>query len=212
MRWLVIYLLILALIWLFITDKTWRRGLLATVTVAFGVFMLALSLTEDPNQANTDAGTSQELNQTRQREAIQYGALTAKDIAIGATSITNPNRTVFDSQGRELIQPELDKWQLQTTLTNRSDKYAARAVVMQFQVYSCPVFYKTPQSEITLESLAANCTSIASKSFQHGNQSIEPGKSVNVETVIVFSDRPEPRNPRYWLSVQSVSAIQAAGS
>ena len=46
MRWLIVYLLLIAVIWLFITNRTWRRGLLVVATAGFGVFMLAFTLTQ----------------------------------------------------------------------------------------------------------------------------------------------------------------------
>ena len=56
MRWLVIYLLLIAVIWLFVTNRMWRRSLLAFSTIVFGVFMLLFTLSQRKVQRGPPAG------------------------------------------------------------------------------------------------------------------------------------------------------------
>jgi cell division protein FtsW (lipid II flippase) len=58
MRWLIIYLLAMAVIWLFIRNTSWRRGLMAAVTTVFAVLMIILTLSEDDSD-NAEATANQ---------------------------------------------------------------------------------------------------------------------------------------------------------
>jgi cell division protein FtsW (lipid II flippase) len=58
MRWLIIYLLAMAVIWLFIKGTSWRRGLMAAVTTVFAVLMIILTLSEDDSD-NAEATANQ---------------------------------------------------------------------------------------------------------------------------------------------------------
>ncbi len=139
MRWLVIYLLMIAVIWLFVTNRVWRRGLLAFATIVFGVFMLIFTLTQ--RDTEDDVKTVDRFSEVRRQESLTFGAVKKTDIAIGQTSLTNPSQTVFDSAGRERVVSDLFKWQLQTSFTNRSNEFTVASVTLQVTLYSCPVFY-----------------------------------------------------------------------
>ncbi len=97
MRWLVIYLLLIAVIWLFVTNRMWRRSLLAFSTIVFGVFMLLFTLSQ--RDTNEEIKTADRFNEVRRQESVTFGAVKTTDIGIGETSLTNPVRTVFDSAG-----------------------------------------------------------------------------------------------------------------
>jgi hypothetical protein len=65
MRWLIIYLLAMAVIWLFIKGTSLRRGLMAAVTTLFVMLMIILTLSENnsdnagllPNQRAVQPGS-----------------------------------------------------------------------------------------------------------------------------------------------------------
>lgn len=204
MRWLVIYLLLIAVIWLFVTDKMWRRGLLAFATIMFGAFMLIFTLTQQ--EVETEIKTADRFSEVRRQESLTYGAVKTTDIAIGQTSLTNPNRTVFDSAGRERVEPDLFTWQLQTVLTNRSTEFTVASVTLRVTLYSCPVFYDVVQADIDPGKLNANCTVIGTRTVGFDPLELKPAGSFQGEQIVTFPNQPEPRNPRYWIQVQTVTA------
>lgn len=206
MRWLIIYLLLISVIWLFVTNRMWRRGLLAFSTIVFGVFMLIFTLTQQDTEA--DIKTADRYSEVRKQESVTYGAVKTTDIAIGQTSLTNPNRTVFESGGRERVVPDLFKWQLQTLLTNRSTEFTVTSLTLQVTLYSCPVFYDVVQADIDPGKLDANCTVIGTRTVGFDPIQLKPGGDYQGEQIVTFPNQPEPRNPRYWIRVQTVTAKQ----
>lgn len=206
MRWLVIYLLLIAVIWLFVTNRVWRRGLVAFATIVFGVFMLIFTLTQ--REIEADIKTADRFSEARKQESLTYGAVKKTDIAIGQTSLTNPSQTVFDGAGRERIVSDLFKWQLQTSLTNRSTEFIVTNVTLQVTLYSCPVFYDVVQADIDPGKLNANCTVIGTRTVGFDPLDLKPAESYQGQQIITFPNQPEPRNPRYWITVQTVTAKQ----
>ncbi len=204
MRWLIFYLLIVAVIWLFIRNTGMRRGLLATVSVVFAVFMLLFTLTE--KEGDTGSQTAEQFDQARQREASQYTSAKPSDVALGKTSLTNATRTLNDSSGRQTTQPDLFRWTLKTTLSNRLDSASIDTVMLQVRLFSCPDFFDTPQQDVTPTLLAGNCTRIGTRSLGLNALDLKPGASLDAEQPITFPNQPEPRNPRYWIDVQTVTA------
>ncbi len=206
MRWLIIYLLLIAIIWLFITNRPWRRGLLALTTAAFAVFMLMFTLTQKDNGQNVE--TAERFSEVRKRESVIYDAVKASDIAIDQTSLSNTTRIVFNSAGKERVEPDLFKWQLQTVLTNRSTEFTVGGLTMRITLYSCPVFYTEAQADVDPVKLTANCAVIGTRTVGFDSLGLKPAETYVGEQVITFPNQPEPRNPRYWIEVQSVTALQ----
>lgn len=206
MRWLVIYLLLIAVIWLFVTNRLWRRGLLAFATIVFGVFMLIFTLTQ--RDTDSEVKTADRFTEVRRQESVTFGAVKTTDIAIGQTSLTNPVRTVFDSAGRERSEPDLFRWQLQTSLTNRSTQFTVASVTLRVTLYSCPAFYDVVQADIDPGKLTANCTVIGTRTVGFDPLELKPSENYQGEQVVTFPNQPEPRNPRYWIQVQTVTAKQ----
>lgn len=204
MRWLIIYLLLIAVIWLFVTNTMWRRGLLALSTVVFGVFMLIFTLTQ--RDVDADIKTADRYSEVRRQESLTYGAVKKTDIAIGRTSLANPTRTVFDSAGRERVEPDLFRWQLQTLLTNRSAEFTVTSVTLRVTLYSCPVFYDVDQADVDPGQLDANCTVIGTRTVGFDPIQLKPAGNYQGEQIVTFPNQPEPRNPRYWIEVQTVTA------
>ncbi len=204
MRWLIIYLLLIAVIWLFITNRTLRRGMLAVATVVFGVFMLAFTLTQ--RDVAPEVKTAEQFSEIRKRETLTYGALKPGDIAIGQTSLTNPGRSVFDSAGRERIEPYLYTWKLQASLTNRSTEFTVGSLTLRIILYSCPTFYDVTQADVDPGKLTANCTVIGTRSVGFDPLLLKPTDTYEVSQTVNFPNQPEPRNPRYWIEVQTVTA------
>jgi len=206
MRWLIVYLLAVAVIWLFVKNTTWRRGLLAVVTAAFAVLMIALVLTEGPPQERSPPRTDEKLSAVRQSEAVLYGALKPSDIAINTSSLTNTETVRFDHSGREIRQPNALQWRLETRITNRSADYAARDVRLNLMLYSCPPFFDTPQSDVSDRELRGACSRIGQRTVGLDNISLKPGASHDDNRIITFPNQLEASNPRYWIEVQSVNA------
>ena len=206
MRWLIIYLLLIAVIWLFVTNRVWRRSLLLTATVLFGVFMLLFTLTQ--HEIERDVKTAETYSEVRKLEALTHGALKPSDIAIGRTSFTNPNHTVFDSAGRERTEPDLFKWQLLVLFTNRLTEFTVGSLSLRVTLYSCPVFYDVPQADVDPGKLDANCTVIGKRTVGFDPIRIKPGDTLQGEQIVTFPNQPDPRNPRYWIEVQTVAATQ----
>jgi hypothetical protein len=207
MRWLVIYLLLIAIIWLFVTNRMWRRGLLAFSTIVFGVFMLIFTLAQ--RDIDGEVKTADRFTEVRRQESVTFGAVKTTDIAIGQTSLTNPVRTVFDSAGRERAEPDLFRWQLQTVLTNRSTEFTVASVTLRVTLYSCPVFYDVVQADVDPGKLNANCTVIGTRTVGFDPLELKPAESYQGDQIVTFPNQPEPRNPRYWIQVQTVTAKQA---
>ncbi len=204
MRWLIVYLLLIAVIWLFITNRVWRRSLLATATVLFGVFMLLFTLSQ--REIEDAATTADTFSQVRKLETLTHGTLRPSDIAIDRTSFANPDHTVFDSAGRERIEPDLFKWQLQTAFTNRSTQFTVGSLTLRVTLYSCPVFYQVAQPDVDPGKLDANCTVIGRRSVGFDPIRVKPAETYQGEQIVTFPNQPEPRNPRYWIEVQTVAA------
>ncbi|MEM7635566.1 MAG: hypothetical protein AAF299_13455 [Pseudomonadota bacterium] len=206
MRWLVIYLLLIAVIWLFVTNRMWRRGLLAFSTIVFGVFMLIFTLTQ--RDTEDAVKTADRFTEVRKQERVTFGAVKANDIGLSQTSLTNPSQTVFDTSGRERVVTDQFRWQLQTLLTNRSTEFTVASVTLQVKLYSCPVFYDVAQADIDPGQLNANCTVIGTRTVGFGPLDLKPAENFQGEQIVTFPNQPEPRNPRYWIEVQTVTAKQ----
>lgn len=206
MRWLIIYLLIMAVLWLFMKGSTLRRALMAGVTAVFAVLMVVLVITEKQPGDDAPPPTDQQLSDVRQFEAVRYGALVPSDIAINASSLTNTETVQSDPSGREVVRKNPFEWRLVTSITNRSEKYAARDVGLHVQLYSCPPFFSTPQAEVTLDGLRAACSRIGQRRVGFENIALQPGASHDDERIITFPNQTEASNPRYWIEVQTVSA------
>jgi hypothetical protein len=206
MRWLIIYLLAVAVIWLFVRNTVWRRGLLAMVTAGFAVLMIALALTEQQQGAVAPTQTDRQLSEVRQSEALRYGALKPSDIAISSSNLTSTEVVGTDPSGRELRRPDPFRWQLTTRISNRSETYTARDVGLRVQLYSCPPFFATPQAEVTLEALRAACSRVGQRTVGLEKISLAPGESHDDERIINFPNQLVASNPRYWIEVQTVTA------
>ena len=206
MRWLIIYLLLIAVIWLFITNRVWRRSLLVIATVVFGVFMLLFTVTQRDIAENVK--TADTFSEARKLETLTHGTLKPGDIAIAGTSFTNPDHTVFDSAGRERTEPDLFKWQLRAMFTNRSTKFTAGSLTLRVTLYSCPVFYDVAQADVDPGKLEANCTVIGRRTVGFDPIRLKPADTYQGEHIVTFPNQPDPRNPRYWIEVQTVSATQ----
>ena len=206
MRWLIIYLLLIAVIWLFITNRVWRRSLLVIATVVFGVFMLLFTLTQ--RELEEDVKTADTFSEVRKLETLTHGTLKPGDIAIGRTSFTNPDHTVFDSAGRERTEPDLFKWQLQAIFTNRSTEFTVGSLTLKVTLYSCPAFYDVAQADVDPGKLDANCTVIGRRSVGFDPIRVKPAETYQGEQIVTFPNQPDPRNPRYWIEVQTVAATQ----
>ena len=206
MRWLIVYLLAVAVIWLFVKNTIWRRGLLAVVTAVFAVLMIALVLTENKPQEGSPPRTDEKLSEVRQSEAMRYGAMKPSDIAISASDLANTETVETGPSGREVRRPNPFQWQLTTRISNRSDTYTARDVGLRVQLYSCPAFFSTPQAELTLEGLRTACSRVGLRTVGLEKIALAPGESHSDERVITFPNQLEASNPRYWIDVQTVSA------
>ena len=206
MRWLIVYLLLIAVIWLFVTNRVWRRSLLVVATVLFGVFMLVFTLTQ--RELEEDVKTAETFSQVQKLETLTHGTLKPGDIGIGRTSFTNPQHTVFDSAGRERTEPDLFTWLLATAFTNRSEQLTVGSLSLRATLYSCPVFYDVPQEDVDPGKLDANCTVIGRRTVGFNPLRIDPGDTVRAEQVVTFPNQPDPRNPRYWIEVQTVTATR----
>ena len=206
MRWLIIYLLTVAVIWLFVKNTTWRRGLLAVVSAVFAVLMIVLTLTEQEASQDAPLPTDRQLSEVRQFEAMRYGAMKPSDIAIGSSSLANTETIGTDPSGREMRRPNPFQWQLSTRITNRSETYTARDVGLRVQLYSCPPFFATPQLEVTLEALRAACSRVGQRTVGLEKIALAPGETHSDERIIDFPNQIEATNPRYWIEVQTVSA------
>lgn len=206
MRWLIVYLLAMAIIWLFMKDSTLRRGLMAAITAAFAVLMVVLVLTETPPDESAPPRTDERLSEVRQSEAVLYGALKPSDIAINTSSLANTETVRFDHSGREIRQPNPLQWRLQTSITNRSADYTARDVRLNVLLYSCPPFFDTPQSGVTDGDLRSACSRIGQRTVGLDGIALKPGAAHEDERVISFPNQLEASNPRYWIEVQSVNA------
>ncbi|MEE4237698.1 MAG: hypothetical protein V2I51_13345 [Anderseniella sp.] len=206
MRWLIIYLLAVAVIWLFVRNTTWRRGLLATVSAIFAVLMIALTLSE--KQAGQDAPppTAQRLDQVRQSEAMRHGALKPSDIAINSSSLSNTETTVTDTSGRDITRSNPLQWRLVTSISNRSTTYTARDVGLRVMLYACPTFFSTPQADITANDLRSACSRVGQRTVGLEKIALAPGETHNDERIITFPNQLEATNSRYWIEVQTVSA------
>jgi hypothetical protein len=204
MRWLIVYLLLVAVIWLFVANTNLRRAILAATTVLFAAFIVLFTVIEKPDAPET--ATAEQFKQARQKETVRYGAVTAADIAIDKTSLNNASRTIFDSAGREQTVPDLYNWEFETSLTNRSTQYTVDSISVRLSLYSCPQFYDVPQTEVDPGRLSANCTIIGRRSIDLDQLGLKPGQSTTDKRSITFPNQSEPRNPRYWLEVQSATA------
>ncbi len=206
MRWLIIYLLLIAVIWLFVTNRIWRRSSLAIATIVFAVFMLLFTLTQRDIEENVK--TADTFSEVRKLETLTHGTLKPGDIAIAGTSFTNPDHTVFDSAGRERTEPDLFTWQLRGLFTNRSEEFTVGSLTLRVTLYSCPVFYDVPQADVDPDKLGANCTVIGRRTVGFDPVLLKPGETYLGEQIVTFPNQPDPRNPRYWIEVQTVSATQ----
>jgi hypothetical protein len=208
MRWLIVYLVAVAATWLLVANDTWRRALLGVITVVFAVLMVMLALMPEDSEQQSD--TARQFDEVRQQEAVRYGALKPSDIAIVSTGLANPVERTFDSAGKVLMRPDLYRWELKTVLENTSESVTAGDITLRLRLFSCPAFFDTPQVDVTPRILDANCSMIGSRSIGLNGVNLQPGKRLEETRTVRFADQPEPRNPRYWLSVQSVAA--AAGN
>lgn len=206
MRWLIIYLLAVAVIWLFVRNTTWRRGLLAAVSAVFAVLMVALTLSEKQPGEGAPAPTAQRLDQVRQSEAVRYGAMKPSDIAINSSTLTNTETTVTDTSGREISRPNPLQWRLVTSIANRSSTYTARDVGLRIMLYACPSFFSTPQSDVSANELRGACSRVGQRTVGLEKIALAPGETHNDERIIDFPNQLEATNPRYWIEVQTVSA------
>jgi len=206
MRWLIVYLLAVAVIWLFVRNTTWRRGLLAVVSVGFAGLMIALTLSEQQAGPDAPLPTDRQLSEVRQSETIRYGAMKPSDIAISESALANTETIGTDPSGREVRRPNPLQWQLTTRISNRSDTYTARDVGLRVQLYSCPAFFSTPQAELTLEALRAACSRVGQRTVGLEKIALAPGESHSDERIVTFPNQLEASNPRYWIDVQTVSA------
>ena len=206
MRWLIIYLLAVAVIWLFVRNTMWRRGLLAAVSAVFAVLMIVLTLTEKQSGDDAPPPTAQRLDQVQQSEAVRYGALKTSDIAISASSLANTETTVTDPSGREITRPNPLQWRLVTSISNRSGTYTARDVGLRVLLYACPTFFSTPQAEVSASELRAACSRVGQRTVGLEKIALAPGETHNDERIITFPNQLEATNPRYWIEVQTVSA------
>jgi hypothetical protein len=193
-------------IWLFVRNTTWRRGLLATVSAIFAVLMIALTLSE--KQAGEDAPppTAQRLDQVRQSEAMRHGALKPSDIAINSSSLSNTETTVTDTSGRDITRSNPLQWRLVTSISNRSTTYTARDVGLRVMLYACPTFFSTPQADITANDLRSACSRVGQRTVGLEKIALAPGETHNDERIITFPNQLEATNSRYWIEVQTVSA------
>ena len=83
------WIVAVAVIWLFVRNTTWRRGLLAVVSVGFAGLMIALSLSEQQAGPGAPLPTDRQLSEVRQSETIRYGAMKPSDIAISESALAN---------------------------------------------------------------------------------------------------------------------------
>ena len=97
---------------------------------------------------------------------------------------------------------------MQTSLTNRSTQFTVASVTLRVTLYSCPVFYDVVQADIDPGKLTANCAVIGTRTVGFGPLDLKPAESYRGEQVVTFPNQPEPRNPRYWIQVQTVTAKQ----
>jgi hypothetical protein len=206
MRWLIVYLLAMAVIWLFIKHTGWRRGLMAAVTVTFIVFMTILALQEEKQVDQAPAPTARQLEQVREDETVSYAAMQASDIALRGSSLNMTTTVRFDSAGREQVITNPDEWQLAVEVANRSDRYTARDMTLLVRLFSCPPFFATEQADATLEVLRVSCVQTSQRTVGLTDINLAPGGAGAVERVLRFSNQNETRNPRYWIEVQRVTA------
>ncbi len=210
MRWLIVYLLAMAVIWLFIKHTSWRRGLMAVVTVMFLVLMTVLTLQEQQQAEPATTPTARQLEQVREDETLSYVAMQASDIALRSSSLTMTTTVRFDSAGREQVISIPDQWQLAVEIANLSPQHTARDINLLVRLFSCPTVYTTAQADATLETLRVSCTQSAQRTVGLTDFNLAPGSARSVEQPLSFNNRNETRNPRYWIEVQRVTAAQLA--
>lgn len=206
MRWLIIYLLAMAVIWLFIKNTGWRRGLMAAVTTVFAVSMIILTLSEDDSGNAKLPPTNEQFSQVQKRDEIRYQALSASDVAIRSASLANVQVTRFDSAGREFAQPDPLRWTFKADLLNRSQDYEVSGVILRVRLYSCPAFLTTPQADMTPSTFRASCSQVGQRTVGLETINIATGASKAVEQIITFPNQTEATNPRFWVDVQTVTA------
>jgi hypothetical protein len=206
MRWLIIYLLAMAVIWLFIKGTSLRRGLMAAVTTLFVMLMIILTLSENNSDNAGLLPTNEQFSQVQQRDALRQQALSASDVAIRSASLANIEVTQFDSAGRERTRPDPLRWTFKAELLNRSQQYKVSGVVLRVRLYSCPEFLSTPQDDMNPSTLSASCSQVGQRTVGLETIGLAPGAAQTIEQEITFPNQTEATNSRFWVDVQTVTA------
>ena len=113
----------------------------------------------------------------------------------------------YNNAGERVETPDLFSWTVSGETRNLSDKHGIQDIYLRVRLFDCPVFYTTEQASAKLDDLSRTCSRIGERNLGLYGLGIEAGGSKAFEDSVRFSSQVEPRNWRYWISVDRVNAL-----
>ncbi|MEM7425089.1 MAG: hypothetical protein AAF441_03270 [Pseudomonadota bacterium] len=210
-RWVFLFAVAAFLVWMFADSR-------ATRTVGFGVlgFIALVSLVffyvlDDPDRREAaappkDAAIERVEEVTRKLRAERF-SLKPDDVALVGTVLKPDIRISYTNEGEKVETPDLFSWVVDGEARNVSEKHTVQDVYLRVRLFDCPSFFTTEQASTALDELNRTCSRIGERNLGLYGLGIEPGGTKAFKDKVNFSDQVEPRNWRYWISVDRVNAV-----
>ena len=210
-RWAFLFLVAGFLVWMFADSRATRAvgfgvlGAIAAIALIFFYFL------DDPErreaaQPGQDQAIQRVQDVTRKLETQRF-SLKPDDVALVGTELKAVSRVTYNNAGERVETPDLFSWVVSGEARNLSSEHGIKDIYLRIRLFDCPQFYTTTQAQSDLKDLSRTCSRIGERNLGLYSVGIEPGGAKTFEDTLSFNDQTEPRNWRYWITVDRVNAL-----
>ncbi len=210
-RWAFLFLVAGILVWMFADSKATRMvgfgvlGFIAAVSLVF-FFILDAPGRREAVEPPRDKAIKQ-VQDVRRKLETQRFSLRSDDIALVGAELKPRNRVSYNNAGEKVETPDLFSWSVSGEARNLSEKHTAQDVFLRIRLFDCPSFFTTGQANAALDELNRTCSRIGERNLGLYGLGISPGGAKAFTDSVNFNDQTEPRNWRYWITVDRVNAL-----
>ena len=210
-RWAFLFLVAGFLVWMFADSRATRAvgfGVLGFIAAISALFFYVLDAPERREAAKPGEDKAiQQVEDVSRKLSTERFSLKPDDVALVGAKLKPASRVSYNNAGERVETPDLFSWTVSGETRNLSDKHGIQDIYLRVRLFDCPVFYTTEQASAKLDDLSRTCSRIGERNLGLYGLGIEAGGSKAFEDSVRFSSQVEPRNWRYWISVDRVNAL-----
>ncbi|MGI9372171.1 MAG: hypothetical protein ACR2OJ_06720 [Hyphomicrobiales bacterium] len=206
--WVFVLVVAFVLAWLFTESKATRGiafAVISIISVAIGTYFYIFN---EPvgrqSEKLREPSQERQVAESERAAARSRFAIKTDEIAVLRRNLRNGVQVSWDGSGNRVEQPDLRSWIFSGAVENTSKEYTARDVSFEISIYSCPIYFDTPQEKASRQELQSACNLSGSQTVSFYGLGLGPGAQKEFEQKFSVNNLREPKNWRYWAQVSQV--------